>query len=50
MDTPDIIVPPEPMEPSVPAPDNNELGRAVKRKFGEAIAAGEQLDDDNLKN
>ena len=35
-DTPDIIVPPELMEPSVPTPDITELGRAVKRKLGKA--------------
>ena len=37
------------MEPSVPAPDNAELGRAAKWKFDEAIAVGEHLDDNNLK-
>jgi len=37
-DTPDIIVLPEPMEPSVQPPDNDELRRAVKRKFDKAMA------------
>jgi len=46
MDTPDVIVLPDPMEPSVPAPDNTKLGRAVKWKFDEAR---EHLDDENLR-
>jgi hypothetical protein len=43
MEVADIELPPAPAEPSVPAPNNTALGRTVKRKFEEAITAGDNL-------
>lgn len=39
----DIDLPPPPLAPSVPEPGNTALGRTVKRKFDEAITAGDNM-------
>ncbi len=37
------------MEPSVPGPNNTQLGRIIKRKFDEAMATGNVLDDNEFR-
>ena len=37
------------MEPAVPGTNNTQLGRTIKRKFDEAMAAGNVLDDNEFR-
>ncbi len=42
----DIFVP---VEPADPGPNNTQLGRTIKRKFDEPMAAGNVLDDNEFR-
>ncbi len=37
------------MEPAVPGPNNTQLGRTIKQKFDEVMAAGSVLDDNDFR-
>jgi hypothetical protein len=37
------------VEPAVPGPNNTHLGKTIKWKFDEAMAAGSVLDDNEFR-